>query len=258
MKLLCPICKNELSLNDPVYVCCNQHSFDISKNGYVNLFVSNQTKLHGDNKEMVQARTSFLEKNYYRSLLDTINIELNKIQAHSLIDLACGEGYYTRSFIGKDILGIDLSKEAINYACKMDKKNKYCIASIFDLPIQSESIDCITTLFAPVPIKEIERVLNKEGHFFVAYPGQNHLYELKERLYDIPYLNEPPVIETNLTLIDEMVVHHKITLTSNEDIEHLFMMTPYYYKTSMSDKNKIENITNLDLTLEFIIKHFKK
>lgn len=258
MKLICPICKSKLVLANNTYECENHHSFDLSKNGYVNLYVSNQSKIHGDNKEMVQARISFLEKNYYKSLLSAINIELNKLEINTLIDLACGEGYYTRNFLCDDILGIDLSKDAINYACKKDKKNKYCIASIFDLPIENSSIDCITTLFAPMSVHEIERILNENGHFFAVYPGKNHLYELKETLYSEPYQNDPLLIDTNLTLIDEMIVHDKITLTSNDDIQHLFMMTPYYYKTSIDDKKKIDNCESLDLTLEFIIKHYKK
>ena len=46
------------------------------------------------------------------------------------------------------------------------------------------------TIFAPTFANEFYRVLNNNGHFILVGPGKYHLYELKEKLYNNPYLNE--------------------------------------------------------------------
>ena len=37
MNLLCPICKEQLNSQGKQYVCPNNHSFDVARQGYVNL-----------------------------------------------------------------------------------------------------------------------------------------------------------------------------------------------------------------------------
>jgi len=44
-------------------LCENRHCFDIAKSGYVNLILSNKS-LHGDDKEMITARRTFLNSRY--------------------------------------------------------------------------------------------------------------------------------------------------------------------------------------------------
>ena len=71
--LVCPICKSILrkdEVNEKTYKCEKNHSYDIAKEGYVNLLISNQkrSKNPGDSKEMVLARIDFLNRNYYTKL----------------------------------------------------------------------------------------------------------------------------------------------------------------------------------------------
>lgn len=258
MKLCCPICKSELYKENSSFSCIHNHHFDLSKSGYLNLFISNNSKIHGDNKEMVQARTFFLEKEYYASLKEMINKQIGKIAPSSLLDLACGEGYYTKDFPCENKIGLDLSKDAVLYASKHDKITQYCVASIFDCPIESSSMDCITTLFAPIAESEINRCLKQGGHFFCVFPAENHLYELKETIYNNPYKNDRPTSLSTLSFVDEIRITQSIHLDNNKDIESLFMMTPYYYKTSLNDKEKINHLNSLDVTIDFYLLHYKK
>ena len=64
MEILCPVCKEKLSQNEKSYKCLNNHSFDISKQGYLNLSLSS-SKNTGDEKNMIKARKAFLDKDYY-------------------------------------------------------------------------------------------------------------------------------------------------------------------------------------------------
>ena len=43
-----------------------------------------------------------------------------------------------------------------------------------------------------------------------------------------------------------------------DDIKNLFLMTPYYYKTSAEDQKKLENLNELITETEFLILVYKK
>jgi 23S rRNA (guanine745-N1)-methyltransferase len=66
--LKCPVCQDELNRIEKSYRCKNNHTFDMGKQGYVNLHMSNEkrSKNPGDDKEMIVSRKNFLEKGYYK------------------------------------------------------------------------------------------------------------------------------------------------------------------------------------------------
>ncbi len=256
MKLICPICKEELNKIENSYKCQNKHSFDVASSGYLNLNIKNSNN-SGDEKEMIRARHEFLNKDYYLFLRNKLNEVIDKYKPNSLLDLACGEGYYTKSFSVEDKIGIDLSKEALKKASKQDKTTFYILKNIFEVPFENESFEAITTIFAPIS-KEIPRLLKKNGHFILVKPDIDHLYKLKETVYDSPYLNEVKEIQIDgLKLIDEIKIK-EIKHLNKEDVISLFKMTPYYHKTSLNDFNKLNSIETLDIEFSFIIDIYEK
>ncbi len=252
--LRCPICKEELFKKDNSFQCHNRHNFDLAKSGYLNFNFSNKA---GDDKELVEARINFLKLNHYSLLKD----ELIKLSCNSqtLLDLACGTGYYTRDLLPTNKYGIDLSKSAIDYAAKNDKTSNYIVCSIFDTPFYDTSFDCVLTIFAPLAYKEIVRLLKPEGIFINITPGINHLYELKEKIYDKPYKNSGEIISVpSLKLIETKTLEYQVKLKSYEEIINLFNMTPYKYKTSLEDIKRLENIDQLLVTVSFDITLYQK
>ena len=257
MNILCPICKNELIQVSKSLKCCNNHCFDISKQGYVNLALNKINS--GDNKEMINSRTLFLNSDSYLPLKEKLNTIINIYNPITLVDLACGEGYYTSFFKANNKYGIDLSKEAITYASKTDKTTTYLVSSIYDLPFKDNSIDIITTIFAPLSDLEINRCLKQDGLFIFVSPGKNHLIQLKQAIYENAYLNEEANISIDsLKLIDTQYVEYDFNLNSNILIKSLFSMTPYYYKTNKNDADKLNQINDLTITASFVISIFKK
>lgn len=255
MKILCPVCKNKLSMVEHSLQCVNGHNFDIAKQGYINLNMHNSQNT-GDNSEMINARSNFLNKGYYSFLLDEINKYLSKDD--KLVDLACGEGYYTSKFICEDKVGIDLSKQGLKIASKNDKSTTYLLNSIFHNPLEDNCADKIITIFAPIAKQEIVRLLNDDGSFILVKPDENHLFELKKAIYDNPYLNEIEDIRIDGMYLDKEIKISNTETLNNEDLVNLFMMTPYYNTTSKVDKDKLNNIDNLDVTFSFIIDIYKK
>lgn len=264
---ICPVCNSVLYEQESKYSCENNHCFDKAKQGYVNLLMSQQSsqKRHGDDKLMVRSRRDFLEKGYYSDLCDEICSVINKIKSDDsiLFDIGCGEGYYTTNIKSKcdlhTVYGIDISKNALQYAAKLDKSIKYAVASAFLLPFASKSADILLNIFAPCAYEEFDRVLKDDGFLIKAVPLSEHLWELKKSIYNEPYKNKPEIKNDKLfVMTDSKELKYNITLKSSEDIYNLFTMTPYYYKTSKEDLEKLLKLETLTTTVHFAIEIYKK
>lgn len=262
----CPHCKSVLECAEGQKSCyCigeRRHCFDFSKSGYLNLRGTHTGE--GDGKDAVKARRSFLEAGYYQPLSDRINEILQELNAKSVLDAGCGEGYYTnRMAQGRDVLGIDLSKDGVDLAAKYAKVQSlsasYAVASLFSLPIRDASLDAVTNLFAPCAEEEFSRVLKDGGHLILVGAGERHLFGLKRILYDDPYLNLGRAdLPKQMELIRKESLCQTVTVKGREHIEALFSMTPYYWRTSVSDKAKLSNLDELTTEIAFDIFLFRK
>lgn len=265
---LCPVCGKLLNEEKSLFKCSNVHCFDKSGSGYVNLLITGGKKGHGDNKLMIKARHNFLKKGYYEDLKNNLCREIKKYvkKGVSILDSGCGDGYYTAGMCdlvssseGGEVYAIDVSKEALKIAAKSCKKAKFAVASAYKLPFMEESFDIISSIFSPLAFEEFYRVLKKGGIFITAIPLENHLYQLKKAVYDTPYKNKPESTEQKgFELLNAQEVRREISLESNEDIKNLFMMTPYYYKTSEENQKKLDCLDTLITETEFLILTYKK
>ena len=256
MKLICPICSEPLQKEKQSAVCVNHHTFDYAKQGYLNLLLK-QSKDHGDNPEMVKARTEFLNTGAYQFLRDTLAAKVKAERCKVIADLGCGEGYYTSALSADEKYGFDLSKDALKHASKNDLATNYVVASIFHLPFEDECCDAVITCFAPAAISEISRVLKSNGIFLFVTPGPRHLFEMKSVLYDTPYENAMEDLTTSLTLEKDERIEQKF-LCQQENLMHLFLMTPYAYKTSPVGREKLSLAGNLELTAQFRVRTYRK
>lgn len=273
--LKCPVCGDLLIKNNTSYKCAQNHSFDVSKYGYTNLLLVNQSKSlnPGDDKEMVLARKRFFELDKYDCLkIKLLELLLKYCQKEEhFCDIACGEGYYTNylhSKLSKNIaiktVGSDISKQAIIEASKQKKSMDlssidYVIANLSNMPFKDKTFTTILNCFAPIDIKEFNRLLKDDGLYIRVLPGPNHLWELKECLYEKPYLNiaKQEKIE-NMELLENIIIEKQIYLENNQQIWDLFMMTPYFYKTSNVAKEKLKTISSLNTSISFDIRIYKK
>lgn len=270
MNLICPVCGDMLIFDAHTGKCKNNHSFDVAKSGYINLLLSSgHGKRHGDDRLMVRARTKLLDAGYYDNLSDLI---CDLADAYSpdtvrIIDSGCGEGKYTCDVLDRltrsgkrvDILGIDISKDALVSAAKRSKDIQLCVASCAALPIKDASADMILSIFSPFLPEEFNRVLKPGGRLIRVIPLERHLWELKELIYDVPYENRPDSIEAvGFKILERRDIRYPIHLPDNETIMALFKMTPYYYKTSVKDQSKAEAAQSLDTTCEFGIIVYEK
>lgn len=251
--LICPVCKQELNMADRTCKCGGNHCFDKAKEGYINLLLGSKSgDKTGDSKESARARHAFLAKGYYSCLKEKISSLMNG----TVLDICCGEGYYDE--YDGTLYGFDISKEMVRLAAKAHKENTYFVANLADIPIADESIDTVIHLFAPFNDKEFARVLKKSGVLYSVIPGENHLYEMKEIIYDKPYKNDEKAPDSKLlSLAGSTKLAEKVTI-SGEDLKTLFSMTPYFYRTSEENKLRLNTVDELELTVEFIILEYRR
>ena len=260
----CPVCGEKQGLDKAPLLhfegssakCPKNHSFDISSKGYLNLLLSQHKNVKdpGDSKEMVTARRDFLNSGAYKPLLDALSEEAHTLTeampSPVIADCGCGECYYTAGMYdylserGKtpSIFGVDISKNALAAAKPRikDRSISLAVGSVFRLPIKTGSADLATVIFAPFQTEELSRILKDNGHVFTAIPAARHLQGLREVLYDKPRLNEvKPYDIDGFDFLGRREVSYTLTITEQERLNALFMMTPYYYKTSREDCNKL-------------------
>lgn len=269
-ELMCPVCGQALNLERKTYRCEKGHCFDCAKSGYVNLLPpAPGGKRHGDDKLMVKARTDFLDKGYYDPLARAIagcvaNCEANHLH---IVDAGCGEGKYTVDVLNclteqrktADIVGVDISKEALICAARRSKAMKLCVASTAHMPLADSCADVVLNIFSPFMGEEFARILKPDGRLICAVPLERHLWELKQLIYDTPYENPAPSEElAGFTLVERQDLRYEIELNCHEDIVNLFKMTPYYYKTGAADQEKAERAEYLNTTIEFGVLVYQK
>ena len=259
----CPVCGLPLQRQGKSLVCEKNHCFDLARQGYVNLLRSNQSssKRHGDDSLMVAARQEFLDGGYYACLSDAVNRLLTARLAKNarVLDVGCGEGYYTarlRAALGEDALlcGIDISRQALIAAHRRDNALELAVASSAQLPVGQGSVDAVLNIFAPLSAEETHRVLKPGGLLLRAVPLKEHLMGLKRAVYDTPYENpDPESAFAPFRLLERVEVREQLVLTENRQIRNLFSMTPYYYKTSRADQQKLEALEHLETELAFCL-----
>ncbi len=265
-ELKCPVCGGILSQNERTLRCEKGHSYDVAKQNYVNLLMSNRSsaKRHGDDKLMVRARRDFLEKGYYLFLRDEIcRLAVEYCgERVEFLDAGCGEGWYTSAVKealesagkGCSALGVDISKEALAAAGKRDKSLSLAVASINALPVADEKCDLLLNVFAPHDDGEFRRVLKKGGIIIKVMPLETHLFGLKKAVYDEPYLNgSAEYAPEGFEMLCRSELRKMICLESCDDIQNIFMMTPYYYKTGKSDQEKLQKISRLETEADFAV-----
>ena len=275
MTVLCPVCQTPITTTEDGGVCRKGHRFDRARSGYMHLLPANRkhAKNPGDDKLMVDARRKFLDKGYYRPLADTVSRLAGEWLANlphqtpCVLDAGCGEGYYTTLLydalcqrgMEPDILGVDISKLALDKAAKRQKAIFYVVASVFHLPVPDACCDLLCSLFSPYCSEEYQRVIRPGGAMLLVIPGENHLWELKQAIYERPYKNQvKPFALEGFTLLDHMQVHDTIYLAERNDIENLFKMTPYYYKTSEQDQARLLGREELTTQIEFEVLLYRK
>ena len=254
--LTCPLCQQSLAMEENSLKCANRHSYDIAKFGYVNL--APQAKQAKDyDKTSFQNRQAILEVGFYQHILDELQDLLQALpEEQTILDVACGEGYYARKiqekFPNKEIYAFDLSKDSIQLAAKSDQSLaiKWFVGDLAHLPVQDQSMDVLLDVFSPANYHEFQRVLKKEGLIIKVIPTENHLQEIRDKVADQlrqkDYSNQQVIqhLEENFQIIHKQDVQALVSLTPKTK-EAILKMTPllFHVRQDEIDWSNLNQVT---------------
>lgn len=179
--LRCPICQAGLALDDRRLACARGHSYDIARQGYVNLSTGRGDPGTGDTAAMVAARARFLARGHFAAIAE--QVASTAAAAGLVVDLAGGTGYYLSSVLDRGPattgLCIDVSAPALRRAGRAHPRAAAIGADAWqDLPLVSGAATTVLSIFGPRNPAEIERILGPAGRLIVVAPTPRHLAEL--------------------------------------------------------------------------------
>jgi 23S rRNA (guanine745-N1)-methyltransferase len=263
--IICPICRLAVEQQAKTWICAKGHSFDVAREGYVNLLPvqHKHSREPGDAADMLKARREFLNAGYYQGLREAVLNLLAPLQAHSLLDVGCGEGYYTGAFttIATDITGLDIAKPAIQLAARRFQGITWLVGSGAVLPIADASVDIVCSLFSQLHIDEMVRVLRPGGHVLVVTPASDHLHAVRAALFEEVRLHEPGKFiagfEERFELRSREEVRFPLNLTQHS-LQQLLLMTPYVWKAKPEKREALEASESFDTNAAFTLLLFRK
>lgn len=221
-----------------------------------------KTKEPGDNKTMIHCRKDFLKKGFYDFLspeLIRIIRQLPDSDAHKVfLDSGCGEGYFTdqiKTQLNNDYIyyGMDISKEAVRLAAKRNKHIHWLVASSNNPPIANNSLDIVLKINAPLNYDNVRKKMTDNAVVISVTPGENHLSKLREHMYLKPQAHKQEETPTDFKLLQQSNIEKQIKIQTREDINNLFMMTPYYWNASTKVRQIIAELDMLETTAAFNI-----
>ena len=265
MELLCPLCSEKLELSDRSCKCPKGHSFDIARQGYVNLLtVQHKHSLNpGDTKEQVAARRRFLDGGFYSPIAEALcRLAQEEGCTGPVLDVGCGEGYYSTRLakaLSAELVGLDISKEAVRAAAGRYKDARWLCATASRLPVEDRSVGLLTSLFALTLPEEFARVLRDDGLYFQVLAAQDHLLGLKSIIYPELKLKEKDSVPelSGFQLVKSVPIRFSFTV-EGEQIQNLFSMTPHVYRIGKEGAENLRNTQILTDTASCVLNVYRK
>ena len=264
MEILCPICAQPLSRAEHAFRCDKGHSFDIARQGYVNLLpVQNKRSLNpGDTAAQVRSRREFLEGGFYSPIAQALcRLAKESGCTGPLLDVGCGEGYYSAWLareLGCDLTGLDISKEAVRAAAGKYKNAQWLCASAARLPVTDHSVGLLTSLFAVTLPEEFLRVLRSDGAFIQVLAAADHLLGLKKIIYQDLHSKEKDTVPVlpGFRLKKSVPVRFSFTVEGAQ-VENLLSMTPHFYRITKEGAQRLAATKQLTDTASCVLNLYR-
>ena len=262
MELICPICQLPLFCEGRSLRCGRNHSFDVARQGYVNLLpVQQKRSLHpGDTREQVLSRREFLESGAYGPIVEAVKAAAEG-HAGPILDVGCGEGWYAvqvADHLGAELTGLDISKEAVRCAAAKYKGRRWICGTAAHLPIPDDSVGVLMSMFALTMPLEFSRVLKKDGIFIQVLAAQDHLMGLKSIIYPEILLKEKDSVPTleGFELVSSTPVRFEFTVEGPQ-IANLLAMTPHFWRISAEGAKRLKETETLTDTASCVVNVYR-
>ena len=193
--LRCPICRLDLAAAAGALACRNRHSFDLAREGYVNLLAGGRRRPAegGDRPGQLKHRAAFLEAGHFDFIAAAMLSHLQQIAAlptdrsWRVLDAGSGTGHHLARIaadLGAPVvgLGLDIAADAARRAARRWPGLAFAVVDLWaDWPVHDAALDLVISIFAPKNFAETARVLRPGGCVALVYPRPGHLAELGQR-----------------------------------------------------------------------------
>jgi len=257
----------------------SHHSFDVARQGYVNLLPVQQkkSKAPGDSPDSIAARQRFLAAGHYAPLQSLIGEQLAQLAIEESVesktgqywaDIGSGEGYYTLAMREalveqgiESLIAVDISKPAVVTLAKASKAAGVLwqqatvqaaasipcpiyplVASAAHLPLAPGSLTGISTIFSPILPEVFAQMLQPDGWLVIAKPDVGHLASVREALFDSVREHDSDKFLTQL----EPYFEQQAVLSCTQDLQlnqtdlaDLLTMTPYAYRAQPAKRDAL-------------------
>ena len=212
-----PVCGDALGEAGGALRCAAGHSFDIARQGYVNLVPG-----RADTPEMVEARDAFLRAGHFRLLSKALVQEVD-VEEGVVVDVGAGTGHHLKALLdalpGARGIAIDASPAALRRAARAHERVAAVGADAWKpLPLRDGIATIVLSVFAPRNASEMARILAPDGALVAVTPTTRHLHEL---VGPLGLLSVPDDKEDRL---DAQLTSH-FELASRHRIEHAMFLT---------------------------------
>ena len=273
----CPVCGQRMAIEGMKRIYCSKgHSFDLSKNGYVNL-LSRQVRT-GYDKKMFAARRRIYAGGFYNPLIKIIkryiinNTAGNRSASLLVLDVGCGEGTHLARLtaglseedgIAAQGIGIDIAKEGIQMAAKYHAGIIWCVSNLADIPFVSGQFPVVLNILSPANYAEFNRIMDKDGLVVKVLPGNRYLEEIRAVLYSDTVLQSYSNKETvwlfkeNFRLLEIRQVTYKVKIAA-ENMESLINMTPLIWGAERESIERLLTAGITEITVDLTVMTGKK
>lgn len=262
----CPLCRAPLQRQGKALACPARHSFDIAREGYVNLLPVGRKRSRdpGDNREMIEARRRVHDADLYRPLAERLAALIGRAvgdTAH-VLDLGCGEGYYTGVLQALlpdlSLYGVDISKPAVRLAARAFPGAHFAVASAAAVPLPDHALDAVVSVFAPVTEGELHRLLRPGGCYLKVSPAPRHLWALRELLYDQPRPHGETAEDLPGFLVRQREVLEYPVELEGKLLQDLLAMTPFAYRGRRDNRQRLAKLERLSVGMAFQLQRVER
>ena len=231
--LTCPVCSQALHHEPGTLKCPAGHSFDIAREGYVNLLTDadRERGIDGDSRAMLHARRRFLEAGYFAPLLDALRHEI--AGARCVLEAGCGEGYYIGGLAHDNarFIGIDISRDAVRMAAPRHRLATFAVANVRRrIYVEPSSVEVLLSIFAPRNPAEFARVVIDGGSVIIIVPAPAHMADVRAAhdMLDIELAKEERIQQQfadAFTIVQRRVLEFPVELSADA-LRDFIMMGP--------------------------------
>lgn len=274
--LRCPIDGGSFTGDDRRLVCSAGHSFDLARQGYVNLASTGRrrAKVLSDDVAMVSARERFLATGGFSAIREAVARRATSTAStrskRLIVELGAGTAAYLRTALDSDPqahgIAVDLSVPATIRASRSHERTTAIVADSWQpLPIADSCADAVIVAFAPRHLPEIARILRPDGQLVLASALPNHLQELRDQfgLLSVSSKNsarlERSATDVGLAMREQATVQFTLTLDRQATADLILMGPNAWHVDHEQLRIQIESgIDSRDVTVAVQVSTFAR